>query len=239
MHIADDHSRWNDDLAAYAIGALDPHDMAAFAKHLSECDRCRAELHRLAPAVELLPGAVEQLEPPPGLRARIMAEVEAETGIEGALAGGRAGAARRTRAWRPRWRPLVALAGSAAVAAAFAIGLVVAGGEDAGGGSSTVPVQALAPARTAQISGTLAGSGDRWQLDVDGLPALRGEREYQAWVMRDGAVQPSSLFVLNRDGHATVAIPESLRDGDQVLVTAEPRGGSPQPTTRPLLSAQV
>lgn len=237
MHIADDHSRWNDDLAAYAIGALDADAMAAFAKHLSECDRCRAELHRLAQAVDLLPGAVEQLEPPPGLKGRIMAEVAAD-GVEAGAGAGAKAPSRRRRLGGSGRRPWLALAGAAAVAAAFAIGIAVGGSEN-GGGTTTVPVQALAPASAAQVDGALVRDGGDWRLDVARLPRLRGDRVYQAWVMRDGAVEPSSVFVLARDGTASVAIPQPLREGDQLLVTSEPRGGSPAPTTRPLLSARV
>ncbi len=43
--------RWEDDRAAYLLGALDDAEAAAFADHLSGCDRCRAELRWLAPAV--------------------------------------------------------------------------------------------------------------------------------------------------------------------------------------------
>ncbi len=78
MNVADEHSRWDEDLAAYAVGALDSAETVAFADHLAHCDRCRGELHRLMPAVELLPASVEQLAPPPALRGRIMAAVEAE-----------------------------------------------------------------------------------------------------------------------------------------------------------------
>jgi anti-sigma-K factor RskA len=236
MNVADDHSRWNDDLAAYALGALDAHAMAAFAKHLSACDTCQAELHRLAPAVELLAGGVEQLDPPPGLRERILGEVEADAAVAGVPSP--APSARRRR-WRGR--PLIALAGSAAVAAAVAIGVLVAGGGDEGGGGpvTTVQAQALSPANAAAIDAALVRDGDDWRLDVARLPPLRGSRVYQTWVMRDRRVTPSTLFVLSRDGTATVAIPQALRDGDSVLVTSEPRGGSPQPTTRPLLAARA
>ena len=42
----------------------------------ASCDECRDEFERLRPAAEALPGSVEQLAPPPGLKARLMAEVD-------------------------------------------------------------------------------------------------------------------------------------------------------------------
>ncbi len=103
MNVADSHSRWDEDLGAFAVGALDSEETVAFADHLAGCDRCRGELHRLMPAVELLPASVEQLSPPPALRGRIMAAIEAdvEAAEAGAVATDRAApasASARTRA---------------------------------------------------------------------------------------------------------------------------------------------
>lgn len=270
MNVADEHSRWAEDLPAYAIGALDARETVAFAAHVADCDRCRAELHRLAPAVELLPASVEQLAPPPELRGRIMAAIgEADAAPEGAAAGapsrrgGSAGAqsggarSRRGGPTAPGARPrglrglrerlrgwhvpvLPAALGAAALAAAFAIGFAVRGDDGVTSPQrTTVPVAATRPA-VAPVRAQLVSDGGAWRLDVARMPPLPAGRVYQAWVMRDGRdVEPSTVFVLDRDGGTTVAIPQSLNPGDQVLVTREPRGGSPAPTAQPLLQAQV
>jgi anti-sigma-K factor RskA len=130
---------------------------------------------------------------------------------------------------------------AAGIAAAFAIGLAVGdGGGSAAPDRTTVPVVATADAGRAAVRGQLISDGGAWHLDVRRLPQPARGRVYQAWVMRDGRnVEPSTVFVLARDGSTTVAIPQSLGAGDQVLVTQEPAGGSPAPTTRPLLSATV
>ncbi len=133
---------------------------------------------------------------------------------------------------------------AAALAAAFAIGFAVRG--DDGGSTpattprTTVPALATAAAGRAPVRAQLVSDGGAWHLDVAALPRAGSGRVYQAWVMRRGrGVEPSTVFVLARDGSSTVAIPQSLGAGDQVLVTEEPAGGSPAPTTRPLLSATV
>lgn len=234
MNVADEHSRWSEDLPAYAIGALDARETVAFAAHVAGCERCRAELHRLAPAIELLPASVEQLAPPPQLRGRIMAAI-----------GEAPEAAAKPRPLRERlrgWRvPLPAAAlGAAALAAAFAIGFALRGDDAATTPQpTTVPVAATRPA-VAPVRAQLVSDGGAWRLDVARMPALPAGRVYQAWVMRDGRdVEPSTVFVLDRAGGTTVAIPQSLNPGDQVLVTREPRGGSGAPTSAPLLQAEV
>ena len=58
-------------------------------------------------------------------------------------------------------------------------------------------------------------------------------------MQRDGTLQPSSLFVPRRDRTADAAVPGPLDDADAVLVTREPRGGSRQPTSAPLLQADL
>jgi hypothetical protein len=55
-----------------------------------------------------------------------------------------------------------------------------------------------------------------------------------------GAPQPTqSLFLPRADGNATVAVPDSAGHMAAVLVTAEPEGGSPQPTSDPVLQASM
>jgi anti-sigma-K factor RskA len=247
MNVADDHSRWNEDLAAYAIGALGPEETVSFAAHLADCDRCRGELHRLAPAVELLPASVEQLEPPPALRGRIMAAIAEQEPAGAAVSVGGTGSTpaktprtslrERIRGWHVPALPAALTA--AAVAAAFAVGFLVrGGGEETGPQRTTVPV--VAAAGGGDVRGQLISDAGAWHLDVSRLPQPGQGRVYQAWVMRRGRdVEPSTVFVLARDGSSTVAIPQSLSSGDQVLVTQEPAGGSPAPTSRPLLSASV
>ena len=52
-------------------------------------------------------------------------------------------------------------------------------------------------------------------------------------------MEPRSTFVLSMDGTAEAAVPGPLGGGEAVLVTREPRGGSRQPTTKPLLTAPL
>jgi anti-sigma-K factor RskA len=59
----------------YALGALDARDRAMFEAHLMTCQECRREVDSFAPVVGSLASAVPALEPPRGLRARVLGTV--------------------------------------------------------------------------------------------------------------------------------------------------------------------
>ena len=89
------------------------------------------------------------------------------------------------------------------------------------------------------VSATLERSGDSATLHVHELPAIAGDEVYEVWVQRAGVMEPRNTFVLSVDGSAEAAVPRAARGRRGRLVTREPRGGSRQPTTRPLLQAPL
>ena len=148
------HERYRDDLAAYALGALEEPEAAELQRHLAECEACRIELRWLEPAVDLLPRSTEQFEPPPELRQRLMATVRAEAGDPGRSQTGHAAPKRRPTWGALMWRPATALA---------AVGLLVVGGaagyliREPTDSSSVVAVQPLSAAPK-NLAGTLERS---------------------------------------------------------------------------------
>ena len=102
--LGDAHARYEDDLAAYLLGAL-PGDEEEFRAHLEGCERCRERERWLRTSVDLLPALVQQLEPPPELRDRADGDVNREA-AEAAEArrnpAPAAGAAPRRRGGRGR-----------------------------------------------------------------------------------------------------------------------------------------
>jgi anti-sigma-K factor RskA len=231
-----DHDRFGDDLAAYALGALPPEEAAELERHLEQCEACRAELRWLSPAVDVLPAAVVQRTPPDRLRENLMEVVRAEAAAE------RPAPARPTRAREPWWRGLGALAMRPAAGIAAVI-LVIAGigaGYLLRGSDSNQPTLVQAEALTgAPVSATLERDGDTSTLHVHEMPPIGPDKVYEVWIQRGGNVEPVSTFVLSADGTAEAAVPGSLAGGEAVLVTREPRGGSAQPTTAPLLSVPL
>jgi anti-sigma-K factor RskA len=232
---AHDDTRWHDDLAAYLLGALDERERSDLEAHLADCDRCRAEARWLQPAVDVLPAAVEQLNPPPRLRDRVLGEIEADGG---APSGAHVSDGRRSLRRRLALRPaLTGLAAVVALAAGIATGYALRGDDEPTAQTTTVPVQGTAPAIRA--TGTVVQHDDDWTLDVDRLPELRAGDVYQVWMRKDKTLIPSVVFVPSGARHATVALPSRMARADELLVTREPSGGSQAPTSAPLLSATL
>jgi anti-sigma-K factor RskA len=70
------------------------------------------------------------------------------------------------------------------------------------------------------------------------LPVQRRGHVYQTWLQRGKEIVPSSLFVVNEDGSGSAAV-GNLEGVDAVMVSEEPDGGSPQPTSDPVLIAKL
>jgi hypothetical protein len=229
-----------DDLVAYSLDALDPREAAAVEAHAPGCARCTRELEALAPAVAVLSESVEQLEPPPELRERVLTIVREDAEAKQAeLSGARsreeATARRERRGFRGLlMRPAVGLAGLAIVGAGVG-GYLVADESGNGGGQSTVPVVAQAG-----IGGTLAVGDTSSMLHLHGLKHhLTGQQVYQVWVNQGSNVRPSSNFIPDSSGRATTAVDGPLDEGTKVMVTLEPHPGETAPTAPALLSATV
>jgi anti-sigma factor RsiW len=215
-----------DDLVAYSIGALEPDEERSVVAHLPGCARCTRELRALAPAVAVLGESVEQFEPPPELRERVLATVREEAERPDAKP-----ASERRGLSRLVLRPAAGLAALAVVGAGVTGYLIR--DEEGDGGSDTVPISA------GEISGSLEVSADSAMLEVRGMPQLAGRAVYQVWVEEDGMVRPGSSFVPGPDGTATASVPEPLDSGDRVMVTREPGPGRTTPSGPPLLSTRI
>ena len=223
------HEHWQDATGAYVLGALDETERAAFEEHLAGCPACREEVEQLLPAVQALPVSADPVSPPPSLKGRIMAEVEREAALLSA-----AGPEADRPAARPRRRrfslrvPRLAPVGVAA--ALLVAGIAIGAGVALRGSHGRTVVAEVSGAPGASVQ--LVLDGDEGRLMARRLPAPPSGRVYQVWLKRDGhAPMPTAaLFLPSRDGAAAASVPGSLDDVDQVMVTDEPDGGSPQPT---------
>jgi Anti-sigma-K factor rskA/Putative zinc-finger len=226
-----DHATYMDEVGAYLLGALTDAERSAFERHLESCPECRHELERLRPAAELLPRSVDQVEPPPSLKRSLMEVVEREAAPQRSR---RPLGERLLDKLRPV-RPLVA-AGALAVAALIGFGVAQLGGGDEGRTVQANVNQRVLP----KASGRLEVEGDGQAiLEVRGMPSPGGGRVYQAWVQRDGMVDPQPTFEVGADGTGAVAVPEDVSDAQAVLLTREPRGGSSAPSEKPILTVEL
>jgi anti-sigma-K factor RskA len=233
-----DDCRHGDDAGPWVLGALDEQDARAFALHLESCPICRREVAELQVVADVLPMAAPQLVPPPALKSRIMGVVESEAQLLHAAGpeADRPPAARHERrrlAGLGRLRPL-----PAAVLATALLALGVVASVLLSGGQDTTSHPGFGP-KGAQVA--LRVTGEHGVLDLRGMPAAPSGRVYQVWLIhgKDKPRPTHTLFTVPSDGRARIEILESLKDADQVLVTAEPPGGSQQPTTAPLMGASL
>ncbi|HEY6551149.1 MAG TPA: anti-sigma factor, partial [Solirubrobacterales bacterium] len=138
----------------------------------------------------------------------------------------------------PRWRfgprPLAGLAAVALVLAAIG-GYAIRDSGSGGGPKTTTVVTGHSPGVTAEM----VREGETGTLRLANLHQLPAGKVLQAWVQRGKqVVSAKALFVPNRDGTATATI-DGMHGVSTVMVTAEPRGGSVQPTGAPIVSVAI
>jgi anti-sigma-K factor RskA len=228
-----DHTSYREEIGAYLLGALTDLERQAFEQHLEGCAECRDEVERLRPAADILPRSVEQVDPPPSLKASLMKVVESE-------ARERSEAPAKRSFWE-RFLPRVprpALAAAAALALGLLAGLGVAqlGGDD---GRTVTAVLTGAQAQGASAELQIEdGSGT---LTASGLGRPTSGSVYKVWVLRRGqqGPRPNAVFLPTRDGSADVPVQGQLRAGDQVLVTSERNPQAQAPEGTPFIAATV
>ncbi len=255
-----DHDGISELLATYALDALPPDEAALVEEHLADCPRCQDELASLREVAALL--AVSEARPPEGLWDRIAVELTASLPSNPSLPSGASppgtpppevrpiGPARRKRAWR------VAAAGLAAAVLAVlgvlsyrAVNLDNRVGQLQSALGQHGPSQqvALALADPAHQTVQLTAKGSSVHAKVvllpdgraywvtDNLDALPPGRTYQLWALASGKVV--SLGVLGRSPEYVPFRVE--RTMTLLMVTAEPTGGVPAPTTPVLIAGPV
>jgi anti-sigma-K factor RskA len=240
---------WQDYAAPYALGALAAEDRNAFEAHLAGCDTCRAEVRAFSEVAGLLAHGAPAVEPPPVLRARVLAE------------------ARRVRRMvrRRRGAPVAWLAAAAGLLLAIGAGVEawrLAGRVRGLESALALSDSARAAAETTLVALTgpevhvvsLATSGRpptarvfwnharrRFIVLAFDLPAASPGRTYQLWAIANGKAPLSmGTFNTNAQGRAYAILPVDpqitlLGFVDNCGLTEEPAGGSPQPTEAPRL----
>jgi anti-sigma-K factor RskA len=226
------------DAGAYVLGALDPEERASYAEHLRTCEHCQSDVAELQVVADVLPNAAPQVAPPPEVKARIMTVVEADAARRGnhAQPGPATSRAARWRRGRPLRPALAAGLACALLAAGVGVGIAISGG-------SSMNVETVAAvvdhAAAPGANVTFVCRGDEGRLVMSRMPVPPDGKIYQVWLQRKGkAPEPTNhLFSVRPQGTTVEAIAGNLRGVQRVLVTAEPRGGSEAPTSRPVIVA--
>ncbi len=254
------NERFEDLRDAYVLDALPEGDRRAFEEYLAAHPERQAEIDELGAVAGLLAFSPHELEPPEELRDRVMAAVEAEAAPRpdrrpsllariGRFVGTRGlalGAAALLLIGLLSWNLL--LQGQVEELQ----GDVQSSQERAQNLQAQVVdaknQQQLQQSPTIQLGGSWADQGANAEvasidenqviLVAKNMPSVPDDRTCQIWVIKGDVPEPSGLF--QPDGNMTATpITTPLNEADTIAVTVEPAGGSEQPTSDIVLSAEL
>lgn len=236
---------------AYALNALDAAERAQLENHLATNEEARIEATELTDTAVLLGLAVDPVTPPPALKASIMAQLASTPQLPALEPYSQVAETPAGFKARQRWfnRPVAAL-----TAAAAAVVLIVGGGVVANTITQNTYQQqqqlALAAIESApdaqRISAPIASGGTATlvfsgelassALTVEGLAPLPATHVYELWYIDESGARPAGTFTVGDSGSTWRVLDGEMAAGDTVGVTVEPRGGSPVPTTDPVVA---
>jgi Anti-sigma-K factor rskA len=193
------HALEHPEVAGWALGALDPDDLAAFEEHLQCCGQCQAEAAEFAPVGEGLKFAAPAVEPPADLELKTVSAVqyaamaerrtepepEPEPGSRPEPVPKPSSTGKASRWWHLHWTnpllPVVTALGAAALTAATFIGVQLS----QTGVPAVVASFDLKP-QPGQHGSAMAAARDvtggyAIQLTVKNLPKLRNGQFYECW----------------------------------------------------------
>lgn len=238
-----DQGRFEDLKEAYALDTLPEEERLEFERYLSDNPSAQAEVEGLSSVASLLALAPPEQKQPARLRRSLMSQVRSEAResgsayTAGSCHGSREGWAKRL--FGPRGL------GAVAVAAAL-IGLLV----------WNVSLQSEAQnLRDFQMSAyELQGSGEAEavqgevvKVDDQGamlittdLPDLPEDKTYEMWSIDEDQQAESCGIFKAGDSPAIQTMEQPISEEvDTFAITVEPEGGSEQPTTEPIIEADL
>ena len=239
-----DRERFDELKGAFVLGALPDEERREFEEYLANHPERQAEIDELGAVAGLLALSPQEQEPPPELRRNIMSVVEAEAGRP------------RGDSWSglARMREFLDLRGLAlgSAVAMLVIGLfswnMVLQGELRDLQGQIQDMQSRQDSRMVALKGSGAARGarvelmiledDRAVLMVEDMPPLPEGKTLQIWVIEGDVPKPSGLFEPKKESVAVV-VENPVEGADAVAVSVEPDGGSPEPTTDPMLTAKL
>ena len=222
-----------EELAAYALGALDQEETANVSRHLADCAVCQAELQAFQTVVDYLSYAAPAASPSPELKGRLMARIIGDRSTTPAMISWWERVRRRLQRPTPAWQLGLVSALLVIVMALFL--LTGFGGQD---GFHQIALIATEHAPGAAGILIISGDGEYGSLIVQRLPVLNPDQQYQLWLIDDGQRTSGGVFSVHH-GYAAIEIyaPRPLSSYQAFGITVEPAGGSLGPTGAQVLGS--
>lgn len=232
------HAEMDELYELYVLGALEAAEATEIEQHVeTQCAYCLEHVHAAAMVASAMSGMAEPADPPSRLRQRVIASVKLEA---------------PKRSWTFAIAALgVACAGLFAFSLWTAASLRSSRSEIADLQSQrdqlreVVEILSKSDTKTVQFGlanqahGRVFVNRDRGVVFVGSeLPPLAADRTFQLWLVPgSGAPESLGLFRPNAAGNAVRVRTTPIDTGriQAVAVSVEPPGGSPAPTTKPIL----
>ena len=239
---------------AYAMDAVAGPDRARFERHLAGCESCRQEIRGLREATAAL-AAAASVQPPAAFRdAALRAAAQTRQlppAVVQAPAGWAAARDRGRRWWELRgwWSRLAVGMVGVLAAVAVAAGVVTYGMQDrldqaqlhdhavAAVLSAPDATMLSAPVSTGGTATVVMSHRERALVFTAGdLRRLPSAQSYELWLIGPAGSRPAGMASgSSRGGMAGPMVVSGLKGGDSVGLTVEPAGGSPRPTSSPVV----
>jgi anti-sigma-K factor RskA len=233
---------------AYAVDALPDTERELFEEHLDACEACQLEVAELQATAAAL-GAAQHERPPASLRDAVLAEVD-RTRQEPPLPSAAPAAEAQVVPLRPSFAQRL-LAPAAAILTLAVIGLtVVLGSLNARMADLEAMAAPVTTVLTAPDAITLAAEGadgsrariiaapsvGEGVIFVDDLEPMDASSVYQLWLVgTDGIPTPAGLLHVDDRGRGAHVMTGDMSGVAAVALTREPAGGSPTPTSDPVV----
>lgn len=234
--------RFDDLKEAYALGALSESERREMEAYLADNPERQAEVDDLISAANLLALSAEEQEPPAELRRNIMSIV----GAEATSPGIQETEERESVFARLRRALSLPRLATGAVVLAIVAGLLlwntslqneIQDLQNQPNGPKTYKLQASGSAQGTSAKMVEIHKG-QMILVAKNLPSVPKGKAYQMWAIENGKPRPGSVFEPG-EKITTAPLGTEVKGADALAVTVEPSGGSPQPTSAPVLSTKL
>lgn len=243
------HEEFQDLLSAAAFGTLTDEERTILRGHLDTCPECRRELSDFQFIAAALPITLDELEPAPQLRNRILAIVQHEHRVSQPTAAPeprpiqptpqpvqRQEPTRAPTPIRPRYLWATAALVLLSLLAGAAIGRFLLAEEPEPEGE-TIAMRFSTPIPNVQGELTYLPDQRLFKLSMENMPPAPADHVYQVWLIDDSGPIPAGVMD-NPDGEFAVAADRSRYDA--LAITVEPAPlGSTEPTTEPIMVAPL
>jgi anti-sigma-K factor RskA len=242
----------------YALGALDAETAQKVEVFLRQATKDQqSEITEWREVAALLPMSLPQTQAPSFLRERLLTRLAGEGALSNSF---QHGSSAKVLQFQPQPRAPKQASRSLAMAAAIVLAFTtaflawknstlssrvnIAEGQVKEFLSSDTQIISLAGVEAPQANAKVVWNkkSQKWKVYVHNLPVPSNDKSYQLWYVIKDAKINAIVFTPNAQGHAELDLslpPEAIQGLTATAVTLEPKGGSPQPTGKFYLAAEI